>query len=76
MLADDLFDVIGGDTAVERAVRVHDDDGAELAQAEAARADKLNLVLKIVLGDLFLKPILDLLASRGRTTGTATDKDL
>ena len=76
VLGDDLFYVVRGDAAVERAVGVHDDDRAELAQAEAAGADELDLVLKIVLGDLFLEPILDLLASRGRAAGTATDKDL
>ena len=73
MLAHDLLDIIHGHAAVEGAVGVDDDDGAELAQAEAARADQLDLVLQVVLLDLDFESVLDLLATRRGATGTATD---
>ena len=76
VLGDDLVDVVGGDAAVERAVGIDDDHGTELAQAEAAGADELNLVLQVVLLECSLETILDLLASRGGAAGTATDKYL
>ena len=76
VLGDDLIHVIYGDAAIERAIRIDDDDGAKLAQAKAARPHELDLVLKVVLLDPRLESVLDLLAARRSTTGTATDKDL
>ena len=76
VLGDDLFDVLDGDSAIEGAIGVDDDDRAELAEAEAAGADQLDLVLQAVRLDRCLEGILDLLAARRGAPGAAADKDL
>ena len=63
MLVHDLVDVLRLDAAVERAVRMHDDHGAERAQTEAAGLDDLDLVLQPACRDAVGERLLDRFAA-------------
>ena len=49
VLGDDLLNIAGGDAGIKSALRVDDHDRAGLAQAEAAGAVRLDLLIKAVL---------------------------
>ena len=64
MLGDDLVHILYLYAAVEGAFGVYDNNGASLAQAEAARADNLDFLFQAGFFDLLLKALDDLRQSR------------
>ena len=76
VLGNDFIHIIGTDAAVEGAFRVDDHHGARLAQAEAARADHLDLLVQTVFGDLLFKTLDQLGRSARRTACTAADQHM
>ena len=76
VLGYDLVHIVGTDAAVEGALRIDDDHGAGFAQAEAARANHLDLPVQTVFGDLLLKTLNQLGRPARRTACTAADQHM
>ena len=73
VLVHDLFNVLFLDHAVKAALGIDDDDGAQRAQAEAARADDLDFIFQAGGKDLVLEGLRDLVAAGGGAAGAAAD---
>ena len=76
VLRNDLRNILELDTAVERALRVHDHDRAQCAKAEAARAYDLDLICKAVQCDLFFQCVCNLDAAGRGTPRTAANQNM
>ena len=76
MLADDLCDIVGGNSRIECAFRIYDHNRAVGAQAKAAGFDNFHFISQVIRSKLFFKRFDNHLAAGRRTTGTAADKDM
>jgi hypothetical protein len=76
MLGDDLLNVVRGDSGIERALRVYDHDGAELAETEAACPNDLYFLVKTLFGKLIVKCCEYFRGMGGGTACTAAHKHM
>ena len=76
VLVDDALDVLRLHLGVEGVVGHNLDDGALLAEAEAAGLDDLNVVRETLLGEDLVEIVDDLEAVAGFASGTAADQNM
>jgi hypothetical protein len=76
MLVDDALSILGLHLSIEGVVGHNLDDGAALAETEAAGLDDLYVIAETFFGKDFMEVFDDLEAIGALATGTAADQDM